>query len=341
MAKISTLDLSPDHSFEFWREATRTTYGLGSPKGRRRELRLSATINQISSLVISEFRCQPNHKWRDKKHIAQDGREYVKIRRYHRGGAVYMSNGQMFTLRPGAIYLLDQSRPFAEISEDNYQTNIFAPLELLVPGLSRAQPVIKWQDGSAEGKIIRAAIAKLLIGITLPSFREKLEAEEQFLNVIRGLIEGGPDGFEQTALSDARRKAIEEKLEQAISNPTSRVDEIISSLPYSRATVYRDFARDGGLAEYLRRRRLSCAYDRLCQASEARGSVSLVAGEVGYSSVHSFTRAFRREFGCTPGEIVGTRSIAAEPTSGGTSTRASKFEGAVDVFQAFRHIRAV
>lgn len=54
-----------------------------------------------------------------------------------------------------------------------------------------------------------------------------------------------------------------------------------------------------GPAEYVRRRRLSCAAMKLASSDERIIDLAL---RYGYDSPDSFTRAFKREFGCVPSE---------------------------------------
>lgn len=76
----------------------------------------------------------------------------------------------------------------------------------------------------------------------------------------------------------------------------------------SRSSVYRMFEPEGGVANYIRRRRLMQAFSLLVLPS-VRGRLSIldVAIECGFSSDMVFTRAFRKMFSLTPSRV---RSMA-------------------------------
>lgn len=91
---------------------------------------------------------------------------------------------------------------------------------------------------------------------------------------------------------------IEEHLEQAITLSTLSETSLFS--PWHS---YRLFREHLGFtpAEYIRRLRLSHSAMRL---KKEKCSVSDVAYDCGFNSLDGYTRAFFKEFGCTPGEYV-------------------------------------
>jgi AraC-like DNA-binding protein len=70
----------------------------------------------------------------------------------------------------------------------------------------------------------------------------------------------------------------------------------------SRSTLYRLFDPFGGVMRYIQRERLRLAHRRLSDPEE-RESVARIAEAAGLFDPSSFSRAFRREFGCTPAEV--------------------------------------
>lgn len=78
----------------------------------------------------------------------------------------------------------------------------------------------------------------------------------------------------------------------------------------SRSELYRCFAPIGGIARVIQQRRLRQAYRELVRV-DAPPSVSRIGEAVGFYDPSSFTRAFRREFGCTPSEVLARRAPQA------------------------------
>ena len=76
-----------------------------------------------------------------------------------------------------------------------------------------------------------------------------------------------------------------------------------AALKVSRATLYRLFEPHGGVASYLRERRLLRIHATLC-APGPRRSLAAIAEDHGFQSAAQFSRAFRAQFGYSPSEAA-------------------------------------
>lgn len=95
---------------------------------------------------------------------------------------------------------------------------------------------------------------------------------------------------------------------------TLRVDDIANEFYMSRRSLYNLFGRTGtSPADYLRNVRLGHAAAMLTNPAYREWSVGRVGAHCGFPDATTFTRAFRREFSCTPSEW--RRSPEAAPTA--------------------------
>jgi AraC-like DNA-binding protein len=91
-------------------------------------------------------------------------------------------------------------------------------------------------------------------------------------------------------------------------DPHWGVDQLSAALRLSRSTLYRIFAPLGGVAEFIRSRRLARAHILLAEPG-SRCSVSEVAHRTGFKNDSYFSRAFRQTYGYSPRharEAIGT-----------------------------------
>jgi AraC-like DNA-binding protein len=101
----------------------------------------------------------------------------------------------------------------------------------------------------------------------------------------------------QTAVKSQVKRYIETRLHEADLTPTA----IVEALGLKRATVYRWFEQEGGLAAYIRLRRLREAADELALFPNLQ--IADIAFGLGFKSASDFTRAFRRAFDVSPLEM--------------------------------------
>lgn len=82
-------------------------------------------------------------------------------------------------------------------------------------------------------------------------------------------------------------------------------ERISREMAVTRSTLYRAFARWGGVENYIQRRRLEAAHSRLSDAN-VRSTMAEIADEFCFSSPSHFSTAFRRRFGYTPRDVRGS-----------------------------------
>ncbi len=111
-------------------------------------------------------------------------------------------------------------------------------------------------------------------------------------------------------LETARRARVIALVDVALGEAELSPAMLVQRSGISRSELYRCFAPIGGIARVIQRRRLRQAYRDLMRA-DGPASVSRIGEAVGFYDPSSFTRAFRREFGCTPSEVLARRQLQA------------------------------
>lgn len=111
---------------------------------------------------------------------------------------------------------------------------------------------------------------------------------------------------------EAKVGAILKFIDANLTSSLLEPDRVAAQFGLSRASLYRLFDPLGGVAGYIRERRLQRAMEELTARGSPSRSIAAVGRKMGYPDAASFARAFRAQFGMTPSAIIKTR---AKPTS--------------------------
>ncbi|HEV7256231.1 MAG TPA: helix-turn-helix domain-containing protein [Bosea sp. (in: a-proteobacteria)] len=103
-------------------------------------------------------------------------------------------------------------------------------------------------------------------------------------------------------------------VQRHMGSPDFGPQQLARLLAMSRSKLYRLLDGDGGVAHFINRERLTRAWDDLTSPREA-GSVHAIANQVGFRDHSTFSRAFRREYGCSPTEAR-ERALLSRPDTG-------------------------
>ena len=201
-----------------------------------------------------------------------------------------------------AISAVDLDQPFQMARKHSAHAEIFMPASRLQsvfpdPGMLHGRSLMPNAPGvplviervralirdighlvSSEGQVRLEAIVELIIH----AYGKSLGVRDSAQALARAMT-----------ISDARR-IVRENLFDSELTP----ERVLASLGQSRASVYRLFEHEGGLATYIRNLRLRAAATDLVRLPEL--AVKDVAYSVGFKSASDFSRAFRRAYDTTP-----------------------------------------
>lgn len=137
-------------------------------------------------------------------------------------------------------------------------------------------------------------------------------------NASSGLLQNAASGLDRVfegvspfAGERARHATLESLkrlVEQHLRSPALSAGFICARSGWSRATVYRLFEAEGGLARYIRKRHLLRAVRELTSGQPPHPRILDLALAHQFASEATFNRAFRRAFGIPPGRM---RDLAA------------------------------
>jgi len=298
-------------SFLAWQERMSPVYDI-RPPGKQAEDTFDASLSRytIDNLSLIDFLTAPNLAVRSLGRVSTESVRDVTFSIFLEGPpSQFLGNKPRTEAQPNprvpSILALDMDQPCTIRSFEGRLLLLFVPralVEQLFPDAA-----------SLHGRWIHAAtpITCLLIEHVIALRRQivglsKEEAHQSFLTAVELILaafaqQAGFAGNARAAVRAAVYGKVRRHVEMHLRDPGLSPESVLASLHFSRASVYRLFEHEGGLAAYIRNRRLRMAADELVRLPH-RGIQDIASG-LGFNDASSFTRAFRRAFDIAPREL--------------------------------------
>ncbi|MXN76787.1 helix-turn-helix domain-containing protein [Burkholderia sp. 4701] len=236
--------------------------------------------------------------------IRRDGLDNYSFNFRHAGAVHGEIDGRAVSVRPGEVLVVDQARPYhREIQAGDAIT-------LLV-----ARDALPNLPSNLHGTIFSGNMSQLLedylrilidkIGTLSQS--EALHAEEATLSLVKAMLNpfGADAANARNELLATLYVKIKEYIRQNLESPDLSPERICKDIGISRSSLYRLFEQDGGVANYIRKRRLLAVHRALMSPGSPRHRIGDLAYRYGFNSNTQLSRAFKQEFGHAPSETRG------------------------------------
>lgn len=157
-----------------------------------------------------------------------------------------------------------------------------------------------------EGRVLHALFLSVFERLDSSAPQSAALLSETVIALFRLLAHGtrGADDASRSVYVAARADAMRRYVDAHLGDPDLGPAQIAAVFGVSRASVFRAFESNGGVAQTIVQRRMARAFETLSRAEASRGLVKTVAYASGYDDPAHFCRLFRRHLGVSPGDVV-------------------------------------
>lgn len=237
---------------------------------------------------------------RDK--LRRDDVDHIMIQLYTEGGYRGLAGDRSIQLGPGEVSILDLSRVTSTQALVSSTTTLVIPRALLADVLS-LNGLHGMVVGGACGRLLADHLRALVDRLPTATLDEAPAIWRGTIQMIAAMV--APS---RAALGDASEEIgstlkarIKTYVDAHLSDANLSPDLLCLRLGVSRSTLYRLFEPNGGIASFIRDRRLNRVQRALRDPLDLR-HIGDIADSVGLTNPISFSRAFKRDLGLTPGE---------------------------------------
>lgn len=294
--------MSPEDNVTAWREAVGTLFEVDElAQGEPGSFRADLVSYALGPVVLGATRASGQRFRRTPETIARSGVDHVIIQLYTGGGYDGVAGSRPMRVRAGDICVFDLSQTLET------RATAFANVTLVVPR-PRMEACLSHPE-ALHGLVLQSTnVTAALIGRHLQALIELAPA--MTLSDCEPVIEGSVGLIAACLRAELERSAskphagemdllirIKHQIEGQLGDPDLSGASIARHFGLSRSALYRLFTPYGGVAAYVRSRRLHRAFFELT-APGARIKDVARRWQLGSSDV--FNRTFKAAYGITP-----------------------------------------
>ncbi|HEY8554786.1 MAG TPA: helix-turn-helix domain-containing protein [Burkholderiales bacterium] len=329
--EFATTGLAGPQKFEAWRSVLADVFGPFELRAMSHE-RFHARVRcfRRAQLQFNDI----SYCWqigeRTRGNIAQLPQESYLLTRPIEGRLRVERGGREFTLRPGFLYLFNQSLPFRFISGPGYHSvSVSVPAAALRLREPRIGPVyrIAIGDETPGGRLLSDYMDHLAAGMHRWPDVQALGLSERLLDLIVLLmVQPGraPAAAGDTAVKAAQRERAIAYIQAHLGEDDLDPQRIARACGISVRYLHQIFAA-GGLAveDFVYAQRLRKCRELLADPQQRGKSIAQLAYQVGFRHPAHFSRLFKARYGVSPREFRAS-SCSAVPAQEPRDARTGK-----------------
>lgn len=300
------------HSLPAWQERMSTVYDVQPVPALEDGAVFDASFARytVDDLTFFDMRTGPNVAVRSLGRVSTESVRDISFNLFVEGIPAEFRGHRMRADEHRApkvpsILALDMDQPCTIRSHEGRMLMFFVPRAVVEKAFPDA--------ASLHGRRVEAntPLTRMLVAHLLALSRQIVglardDAGDSFRTTVQLLVaafsrEAGLSGDARAAVRAAVYGQVCRHVEAHLHDPGLSPESVLQSLQLSRASVYRLFLHHGGLAAYIRARRLRTAADELVRFPNL--AVQDIAAGLGFNNASSFTRAFRRAYDIAPQEL--------------------------------------
>lgn len=332
LARFSTDAVETRERFGLWRESVGVVFGCNQADLAEHEP-FHASMDAIlyDGIMLARTRSQEAHYTRESWRIRRDGQDMAFLQLFLQGSVQFGYKQQTNYGRAGDIVVFDLSKEV-----DNHNTNFDHlslciardEMEQVVPDFSLwhgyalpdspvtrllADHLVSTHSFGKEIQLTSASHLKRatleLVGLAFRDARTRVDMETQAdrSNLVEGTL----------------KWQIKKHLREHLNNPNLSIAEVAARFGLSRAGLFRQFADEGGLMEYVREQRIIRAIRDLQDPACDSLGIAEIAYRWGFGNPTTFSRSVKRVTGSTPKDLRRQRSNPLPSKAVGTPAHTS------------------
>lgn len=313
-AQIDVGGLPASERLDIWRGALEPVFEITpDPRLPGSGFVGSLAMSHLGDALISTVASTGQIFDRSRAHAKRTGLDHFMVQTFLRGEHDGVCGESEVRRGRGDVWILDLGQ------QTRTHAKSFTNVTLIMPR-DRVLPLLKGGDmhgttlrsGNASARLIGSHLETLLGAAPDMDLTEAAAAVDAAALMIAGAWSSIRESRAEVtaAVRATARRTICDYIDRHVTDETLSPELLVRLFRMSRATLYRLFEDEGGVAVYILGRRLDRCRAILGTSTGNERSIGELAFSHGFTSEAHFSRAFRRRFGMAPRDA---RGIAIDP----------------------------
>ncbi len=309
--QVNGANVSGEHQFEAWKEATAPVHHIESVHDPK-DYTAGSTVWLLKKLLVARSHFSPTRYIRDNKHIGSGTNDFMLLQLFLSGSEKIQMGSEEHLVTPGNIILRDWAHEFKTESSRCEVVCVAIPRELIISSneIYEKSPFISWSSDTAAGRVLSSSIRSLLNELPTAAQEDATTMSSGFLGMLNGMLSSRPTTKFMNHINSALGASMKAFLLENIEKPRLGVRSICEAFNCSRATVYRNFEEEGGVVKYIRSEKIKRAFHVLAQADPEKVSPQQIASRFGFSDYNVFRTSFKEIIEMEPEEALFLKSTS-------------------------------
>lgn len=287
-----------------WREAMATLFDIDA-LGWAGDGPFRADLNSfaLGPILFGLARSVSQHFHRTLETVARSGVDHVLVQLYTSGGFEGSAADHAIEVQPGDLCVFDLAQTIETRALAFENLNMVIPRPMMAGHFTRPETlhglVIPASDMKA--KLLAHHFRALYEFAPRMTHDDAKAVADGTLSLVAACLRGVVERREALSGGSASLvMRIRQHIDARLAQPSLSAETVAAEFGLSRASLYRLFSPLGGVADYIRSRRLHRAFFDLAVPGAPRVRVGEVARRWCLGSEAGFTRAFKAAYGITP-----------------------------------------
>lgn len=296
---------------DWWRSAVGEVFDITSgslesaASSRDAPYHLRGSWWRYDKLILGTVAFDANRALRLSRHVRSDQLDHYRLI-YKRDGILHWEGHRdRQVIRPGEILLHDLAQPAEFDFEAGSNIVLVVPREMLEEALPFPVDLHGVRLHGTVAKLLASHLEGLVAHSPQVALAETPMLTQATVNLLAAAIMPSAQALARAngAVEMTLLRQMCRYVDLHLAETDLSADKIAVFFKVSRTSLYRIFEPLGGVANFVKERRLARVHMLLSQPSPGRSPIGRLAEDHGFKSAAHFSRAFREQFGYSPNDL--------------------------------------